>query len=155
VSFETIPGSFVPGHGTTLVSYSYYFLDTTASLGTWYYRLKQRDRDGTVHFTGGIRIEVTSGIDTRTNPTDFALHENYPNPFNPATTIGYDVVRSSWVTLKVYDMLGQEIATLVNETKPAGAYKVQLDAKNLAGGVYFYRLRAGSFVQTKKLMLLR
>ncbi len=90
--------------------------------------------------------------------TQFALEQNYPNPFNPSTVIGYRVEGMGdrvWVTLKVYDILGREVATLVNEVKQPGAYTVPFEGSNLASGVYFYRLSAGNFVQTKKLILLR
>jgi hypothetical protein len=88
-------------------------------------------------------------------PNQFKLHQNYPNPFNPITTIRYELPHASRVTLKVYNTLGQEVATLVNETKPAGVYTAQFDAANFASGVYLYRLQAGSYVETKKLILLK
>ncbi len=98
-------------------------------------------------------------------PTHFGLEQNYPNPFNPSTIIRYQVSSISQVSLKVYDLLGREIATLANEQKPAGIYEVTIDASGLssgvsarggyASGIYFYRLQAGSFVQTKKMILLR
>jgi hypothetical protein len=83
------------------------------------------------------------------------LEQNYPNPFNPTTIINYQISELSFVTLKVYDVLGNEIATLVNEEKPIGSYEVKFDASSLPSGVYFYRLQAGSFVETKKMVLLR
>ncbi|RMH82489.1 MAG: choice-of-anchor D domain-containing protein [Calditrichaeota bacterium] len=93
-------------------------------------------------------------------PLRFALHQNYPNPFNPVTKISYQIARTEWVTLKVYDLLGQEIKTLVNEQKAAGNYRVQWDGTNnvgtpVASGVYIYRLKAGNFEQTRKMVLLR
>jgi photosystem II stability/assembly factor-like uncharacterized protein len=88
-------------------------------------------------------------------PTDYRVFQNYPNPFNPSTTIRYDLPHASRVSLKVYNTLGQEVATLVNDTKAAGVYTVQFDAGRLASGVYFYRLQAGNFVETKKLVVLR
>jgi hypothetical protein len=95
-------------------------------------------------------------------PTTFALRQNYPNPFNPSTTLGYTIagtgheaIGSSWVKLAVYDMLGREVAVLVNEPKPAGNYTVKFDGSGLASGVYIYRLAAGNFVDTKKLVLLK
>jgi photosystem II stability/assembly factor-like uncharacterized protein len=90
-----------------------------------------------------------------TIPTDFILYQNYPNPFNPSTRIDYSIPRSSFVTLKVYDILGREAATLVNEEKPAGNYEVEFNGSNLSSGVYFYRIEAESFVSTKKLVLLK
>jgi hypothetical protein len=85
----------------------------------------------------------------------FELEQNYPNPFNPGTTIKYKLPQASLVNLKVYNVLGQEVATLVDESQPAGIHAVQFDGSGLSSGVYFYRLSAGDFVQTRKLMLLR
>ena len=87
--------------------------------------------------------------------TDFSLSQNYPNPFNPSTTINFRIPLSSKVTLKVYDILGREVATLVNENKPAGKYSIIFNSNNLASGVYFYNLRAGNFIESKKMMLLK
>ena len=90
-------------------------------------------------------------------PLQFSLAQNYPNPFNPVTTIGYRVsgLGSSWVRLAVYDILGREVSVLVNERREAGVHEVKFDGAGLASGVYFYRLQAGSFMETKKLLLLR
>ena len=85
----------------------------------------------------------------------FALAQNYPNPFNPVTTIGYQCTRAGHVTLKVYDVLGREVSTLVDEVKQPGTYAVHWDASNVAAGAYFYRLQAGDFVAGKKLLLLK
>jgi len=86
---------------------------------------------------------------------DFKLEQNYPNPFNPATTIKYQIPELSFVTLKIYDVLGSEIITLVNEEKSAGNYEVEFNASSLPSGVYFYILQAGSFVETKKMVLMK
>jgi hypothetical protein len=88
-------------------------------------------------------------------PLTYRLHQNYPNPFNPTTTLSFDIPYSSFAILKVYNVLGQEVATLVNEVKQPGRHSVVFDAGNLPGGMYFYRLTAGEFVQARKLMLLR
>ena len=88
-------------------------------------------------------------------PTELTLYQNYPNPFNPSTTINYSVPELSFVTLKVYDVLGSEITTLANEEKPAGSYEIEFSATELPSGIYFYRLQAGSFVETKKMILIR
>jgi len=88
-------------------------------------------------------------------PTEFILEQNYPNPFNPATSIQYAISSRQFVTLKVYDILGKEIVTLVNEEKPAGSYEVEFDARNLSSGIYFYKINAGGFSQSKKMVLLR
>ncbi|PIQ10187.1 MAG: hypothetical protein COW71_03545 [Ignavibacteriales bacterium CG18_big_fil_WC_8_21_14_2_50_31_20] len=88
-------------------------------------------------------------------PTNFELSQNYPNPFNPTTQIIFRLKSSEYVTLKVFDILGKEILTLVNETKQAGTYKVNFNAKNLSNGVYLYRIKAGKFTETKKMILLK
>jgi len=88
-------------------------------------------------------------------PTNYNLAQNYPNPFNPVTTIQYSLTQRSNVTLKVYDVLGKEIAVLVNEEKDRGVYNVNFDATGLASGMYMYRIQAGSFAETKKMILLR
>jgi flagellar hook assembly protein FlgD len=85
----------------------------------------------------------------------FALHQNYPNPFNPTTTISYGLPQKFHVSLKVYNTLGQLVATLVNDEQEAGYREVKFDGSDLASGVYFYQLQAGSYVNTKKLLLLR
>jgi hypothetical protein len=88
-------------------------------------------------------------------PKDLALQQNYPNPFNPATVIKYELSVPRSVTLIVYDMLGREVAVLVNGEKPAGTYSVTWNAANLTSGVYFYKLTAGNFTQTKQMLLLK
>ena len=87
-------------------------------------------------------------------PSHFTLSQNYPNPFNPSTTIRYELPRASLVSLKVYDVLGREISVLVNDRKDVGVHEVKFDGSNLASGMYFYRLQAGEFVQTKRLIIL-
>jgi hypothetical protein len=106
---------------------------------------------------GGSNSTITTVNKTNNNnlPTIFALHQNFPNPFNPLTIIRYDLPKTIHVTLKIYDLLGREVAVLVDEQKPAGAYQVTFNAHSLSSGVYFYRLQAGSFTETKKLLLLK
>jgi len=92
--------------------------------------------------------------------TDFSLHHNYPNPFNPSTTIEFRIADFRLVNLKIYDVLGNEVATLVDEYKPAGSYEVEFNShsgegRNLTSGVYFYRLQAGEFIETKKMILIK
>ncbi len=89
------------------------------------------------------------------NPGSFLLEQNYPNPFNPSTVIGYQLSAVSHVTLKVYDVLGREVATLVDEVQKMGSYEVEFDGSRLPSGVYFYRLQAGTYSRTKKLVLLK
>ena len=88
-------------------------------------------------------------------PEEFILLQNYPNPFNPKTTIVFSLPRSSFVTITIFNMLGNEITTLVDESVASGNYQVEWDAGGQASGVYFYRIEAGLFVQTKKLLLLK
>lgn len=100
---------------------------------------------------------ITSTVDLQTTsvPEEFQLHQNYPNPFNPSTTISYSLPVGGTVSLRVYSLDGQEVATLVNENQSVGDHRVQFNAHHLASGVYLFQLRLGKFVQTKKLMLLR
>ena len=100
-------------------------------------------------------ITPTSVDNEIISPQEFDIDQNYPNPFNPTTTIKYQIPELSFVTLKVYDVLGNEIATLVNEEKPVGSYEVEFNATGLPSGIYFYRLQAGSFVETKKMVLMK
>ena len=88
-------------------------------------------------------------------PTEFSLSQNYPNPFNPSTKIKYALSIRQYAILKVYDILGNEIATLVNEELPAGSYEVEFDGSKLTSGIYFYRLQAIDFNQTKKMVLIK
>ena len=100
--------------------------------------------------------EITSIGEDKTNPVDYyALGQNYPNPFNPSTIISYNLPEKSLVTLKVYDVLGREIVTLVNEEKPAGKYRINFDSVGLKSGVYFYQLKAKNFSEKKKMILIR
>ena len=103
----------------------------------------------------GIPIITDVENTTGSLPTKFNLAQNYPNPFNPSTKISWQSPVGSWQTIKVYDVLGNEVATLVNEEKPAGNYEVNFNSSHLASGIYFYRLQAGSFVQTKKMILIK
>jgi hypothetical protein len=97
-----------------------------------------------------------TNIESNTNnPVAFALDQNYPNPFNPSTTITYELPKTSDVRMSVFDMLGREVSVLVNERREAGVHDVKFDASGLSSGVYLYRLQAGSFVQTRKLMFVR
>jgi len=82
-------------------------------------------------------------------------YQNYPNPFNPVSHLEFGISDLGFVSLKVYDVLGREIKTLVNEIKPAGTYKIEFDGSNFASGVYFYRLEAGDFIQTKRMVLIK
>ena len=99
---------------------------------------------------------IPTGSREETKPVyEFSLGQNYPNPFNPSTTIKYSIPTSEFVTLKVYDVLGEEVTTLVNEDKPAGSYEVEVNTAGLSSGIYFYKLQSGSFVETKKMILMK
>ena len=93
--------------------------------------------------------------DRNDNKFNFSLAQNYPNPFNPTTKIEYSIPHSSLVTLTVYDILGREVATLVNEEKPAGNYEVEFDGSGLSSGIYFYKIRAGDYKSVKKMILMK
>ena len=100
-------------------------------------------------------IYTKAEIENDLVPTEFVLYQNYPNPFNPSTKISWQSPVGSHQTLKVYDILGNEVATLVDEYKPAGTYEIEFNAEKYTSGIYFYRLQAGDFFQTRKMILLK
>jgi hypothetical protein len=140
---------FVPGYGTTTEPKLYSFTDEDVTTGIYKYCLKQIDFNGTFTYSNEIKVEVDF------SPKEFVLYQNYPNPFNPSTTIKYQIPELSLVTLKIFDVVGNEITTLVKEEKPIGSYKVEFDASSLPSGVYFYKLQAGSFIETKKMIIIK
>jgi hypothetical protein len=146
-SWEKI--GFVSGAGTSNSPKEYSYSDPKPTSGRYVYRLKQVTNDGMFKYSQSIEVEIVSV------PKELFLHQNYPNPFNPTTTIRYDVPQQANVKIAVYDMIGREVATLVNETKEAGSYGVTLTAPQLASGIYFYKLSAGSYTSVKKLMLMK
>jgi len=154
-AFDLVANSFVAGHGTTLETQHYVFSDTLISSGTWYYRLVQIDLDGTRHHCGAIQIAVVTSVLDDVQPQRFVLLQNHPNPFNPTTDIQFSIASRHLTILKLYDVLGREVSTLVNEVKEPGTYNVQFDGSNLASGVYLYRLTAGDFVATRKVILMK
>jgi hypothetical protein len=163
--WETI--SFINGKGTTTENQYYSFIDSKLIPGKYSYRLKQIDFDGSCTFSNTVEIEIQALL-------HFSLEQNYPNPFNPSTIIRFTITTSplnpspyqgegNWerlVTLKVYDILGNEVVTLLDEYKPAGEYEIELNShsgevRNLHSGVYFYQLKAGNYSETKKMLLLK
>ncbi|MEK9136580.1 MAG: T9SS type A sorting domain-containing protein, partial [Bacteroidota bacterium] len=160
-SYHTLPNSFVPGHGTTLEPHSYSYIDATALPGILYYRLRQIDLDGTIHYSDGIRVDLAMSAGGADVPAEFALEQNYPNPSNPATRIRFSIPDAGTrggkvgVSLRVWNLLGIEVATLVNGQLEPGSYEVTLNADNLASGMYLYQLKAGNFVATRRLIVLR
>jgi len=139
---------FVQGNGTSNAQHNYSFIDQNIAMGKYSYRLKQIDNDNTFKYSQ--ESEVTIVV-----PNVFTMSQNFPNPFNPSTTISFSLPSESFVSMKVFDILGREVSTLVSEKMPAGSYTKQWNASNLGSGIYFYRLQAGSFTETKKLVLLK
>ncbi len=152
---------FVPGNGTTNTPNSYSFIDDNLpAVDLVTYRLKQIDNDGDFEYSKNIDVDLSEITDMNDDDVkyEFALDQNYPNPFNPTTTIKFslpDLGLQKIVTLKVYNTLGQQVATLVNASKPAGAYEVSFNAENLVSGIYFYSLTYGEMNQVKKLILIK
>lgn len=152
---EWLTIGYIQGNGTSTEFHMYSFADKNLSAGKYSYRLKQIDYDGS--YTYHILSEIVEVGFT----TNFELAQNYPNPFNPATTIRYTIPflgeneRGVFVTLKVYDILGNEVVKLVDESKSSGSYELNLDAGGLSSGVYYYRISIGEFSSTRKMILLR
>lgn len=146
MSFKKI--GFVPGCATTTEPKSYSYLDQSVVNGTYYYRLKQIDYDGSYEYSDVVEVELREF-------NSYVLKQNYPNPFNPSTTFRCSIPNESKVIIKVYDILGKEIETPINEDKPAGTYEIMWNAANSPSGIYLYRMLAGSFIQTRKMILLK
>ena len=141
---------FVEGKGTTTEIQNYTFMDDlfNVSSSILYYRLKQIDFDGSFEYSEVVEVEINL-------LSEFSLSQNYPNPFNPTTTIGFSIPQKSNVTLKVFDVLGNKVHTLIDEDMEPGYHQVEFDAKDLTSGIYFYKLQTGTFVETKKMILLK
>lgn len=146
-TFKSI--AFISGSGTTTNLTEYSYNDKNLSDGSYVYRLKQQDLDGSFTYSEEIQIDVINP------PGDFNLSQNYPNPFNPSTTIRFIIPVSENVTLKIYDVIGNRVATLVDEMKSSGDYNIIFNAEELSSGVYYYSLKSGSYVATKKMVLLK
>ena len=116
-----------------------------------YYKIVPRKNDDFIGYVGAVGVtDKPSKL-----PFSYKLNQNFPNPFNPSTTINYSIPKESIVTLKIYNILGQEVKTLVSESKAPGNYNVRFNASELSSGVYFYSLKAGNYYQVKKMMLLK
>jgi hypothetical protein len=144
---------FVNGFGTTTEVHNYSFTDNDVQVGTYYYRLKQVDYDGSFEYSEVIEAEVGT-------PANFALEQNYPNPFNPSTKIAFSLPVDSKVSLKLFDVLGQEVTNLVTSNMAAGVHEIDFNASNLNSGVYFYRIDAAgidgtNFNSIKKMILTK
>ncbi len=154
-AFATVANSFQAGHGTTVQVHEYSYTDTDQGTPVRYYRLKQTDLNGNTTYSEPVRVDVLTSVNDHQTPTSYALDQAYPNPFNPSTTIAYALPAAGAVRMVVMNQLGQEVRTLVNQQQEAGYHQVVFDAAGLASGVYFYRITAGSFVATKKVVLVR
>jgi hypothetical protein len=139
---------FVPGFGTTSQEHSYSFNDNHMNAGSYSYRLKQTDFDGSYNYSDEVTVDIST-------LAEFRLNQNYPNPFNPSTRINYTIPQQSFVSIRVYSITGEEVTSLVNGIQTAGQHQVVFDAKNLASGVYLVRMNAGSFSSTIKMNLIR
>jgi hypothetical protein len=149
--------SFVEGHGTITEAQTYSYSDNNLDVGTYTYRLKQIDFDGTSDFSNIVEVEIIA-------PKIYTLKQNYPNPFNPNTKIKFSLAADSKVTLSVFDILGQEVVTLVNGNLSAGSHDIDFNATSATGGihsgVYFYRIKASgvngsNFTSVKKMILTK
>ncbi|MFI5237477.1 MAG: S8 family serine peptidase [Ignavibacteriales bacterium] len=139
---------FVPGFGTTTESKSYTFKDINLDMGLYSYRLKQIDFDGTFEYSNEVFAEVNA-------PKNYVLMQNYPNPFNPSTTIEFSIPQTSNVIVEVYNIVGELVASLVNQTLEAGYHRLNFNASNLPSGTYIYQLKANGHFETKKMVLLK
>lgn len=144
--FRTI--GFVQGGGTTSIPKEYFYSDYNLSSEKYFYKLKQIDFNGRYEYSNVIEIDFLS-IDK------FTLEQNFPNPFNPSTKIIYQLPLANEVSLKVYDVLGNEVATIVNEYKEAGRYEAQFNGSELTSGIYFYELKTGKYTENKKMIILK
>jgi hypothetical protein len=140
---------FVKGNGNSNSTKNYSFTDNAVSKsGKYAYRLKQVDNDGSFTYSQIVETDVTVNL-------SYSLGQNYPNPFNPTTKISYTIPETGLVTLKVYNIVGEHVAELVNKTQEAGKYEIEFNGSSLSNGVYFYELKANGFTSVKKLMLLK
>jgi endonuclease/exonuclease/phosphatase family metal-dependent hydrolase len=141
--------NFIEGHGNSSYPHRYEYIDKNALSGFEYiYRLKQMDNDGSYTLYDEVKVKNSGEL-------NFKLSQNYPNPFNPITTIKFSVPNQNHVSLKIYNVLGSDVLTLINEEKSVGNYEVDFDATTLPSGIYFYKLQAGTFIETKKMILLK
>jgi hypothetical protein len=140
---------FVIGNGTTTEIHNYTYEDKNLSVRIYNYRIKQIDFNGTYeYFTLDEEIEILS-------PDKFVLLQNYPNPFNPTTTIKFSVLKKTDVVLTVFNSIGEDVVTLINDEKPAGSYEVEFNATGLTSGIYYYKIVTNDFIQTKKMILIK
>ena len=140
---------FVEGNGNSNSPRNYSFEHKSVSSGHFAYRLKQIDRDGKFSYSQEVEAVVSA------TPKSFDLQQNYPNPFNPSTSIVFTLPERGYTLLKVYDVVGREVATLTNGVMDAGIHTVQFNGASFASGIYLYKLTSGSDVQIKRMTLLK
>jgi len=141
--------ALVPGNGTTTEPHNYSYLDTGLTPGSYQYDLFQLDFDGTKEKLGSTTVVLLN------KAVKFSLSQNYPNPFNATTKIRYTIPENAFVSVKIYNMSGEEVASLVNEQQQAGVYTIDFDASHLANGIYFYRMEAADFSRVRKFLLVK
>jgi hypothetical protein len=139
---------FIQGHGNSNSPKEYSFLDKPNGGNKFKYRLKQIDIDGKYEYSP--EVEVILDI-----PAKFSVKQNFPNPFNPTTKIEFSIPSDNLAQIKVYNVLGMEVATLLNEYRQAGTHNLEFNASNLSSGIYFYKVVSGNYSETKKMILLR
>jgi hypothetical protein len=154
-AFVDVENGFVPGRGTTVEPHAYAFTDPATLVGVTYYRLRQMDLDGSEHAFGELRVESATAVEETAIPVTYALYQNFPNPFNPTTVVSCQLPMASKVRLVVYDMLGREVATLLDRVMESGRYELPFDGASLSSGVYVYRLTAGLYTESRKMVLMR
>ncbi|MBP9122882.1 MAG: T9SS type A sorting domain-containing protein, partial [Ignavibacteriaceae bacterium] len=138
--------------GTSLFPVRYYFEDKRSEPGFYKYRLKQIDLNGEFEYSNEILVDLS-------HPLSFGLFQNFPNPFNPSTIISYEIPKAGFVSLKVYDITGNLVTTLVNGYKPAGVHEIDFNVEStkssLSTGIYIYRIETEGFVDSKKMIFLK
>jgi uncharacterized protein (TIGR03790 family) len=157
-AFSEVPSSFTHGAGTSLATHSYSWVDDGVPPGAYEYRLRQTDMDGTVHYSDARAVSIPlSGAERGEGsaPTGIGLLQNFPNPFNPSTSISYGLSRNSLVTMTIYDATGREVARPVNREQGPGSYTVTWEAHAAASGLYLCRLQAEGRTWSRKIVLLK
>jgi hypothetical protein len=156
--YRSTVANFIPSESNRIGTSSINrFLDQNISgSSAFYYRVSATDTAGNESpYSDQLRVVLTGVGPGTTLPTEYAMHQNYPNPFNPTTTIRFDVPKESFVRFTIFDMLGREVATLVDEVKQPGNYEVFVQGEGLSSGTYFYRMNAGDFVSTRRMILMK
>jgi hypothetical protein len=139
---------FIEGNGTTTEINNYSFTDNNLQSGTYFYRLKQIDYDGSFSFSDEVMVEIV-------NPASFVLNQNYPNPFNPSTNLKFSIPSTGFVNLSIYNLVGEKVGEIVNEILPGGEYDMTFNASNLSSGIYIAKLSADNYNQSIKMTLLK